>query len=55
MGWKIMQAGYLSTETYDSRAAAQAAADALNEEADEECGEETCGDGAASVVEEEVV
>lgn len=51
----IMQMGLVGEDRWandeDGRAAAQAEADRLNREADEEAGEEVWGDGAATVVE----
>lgn len=47
----VMQMGDLGPERYTTRAAAQAEADRLNAEADEETRQEVWGDGAAAVVE----
>lgn len=47
--YAVMQMGLIGRERYATRKAAQAEADRLNAEADEECGEEVFGDGAATV------
>jgi hypothetical protein len=49
--YAIMQCGELGSERFATADAAQAEADRVNAEADEECGEEIFGDGAASVCE----
>ncbi len=47
----IVQIGQIGTDRFSTREAAQCEADRLNAEADEECGEEVIGDGAACVIE----
>lgn len=44
----VIQAGYVGPERYASREEAQAEADRLNADMEDECGDD-CGDGAASV------
>lgn len=48
--YAVMQMGCIAGR-YATRAEAEAVAEAANAEADEECGEDVCGDGAASVIE----
>lgn len=49
----VVVCGYIGSERYLTREAAQREADRLNEESDEELGYEVWGDGAASVIEVE--
>lgn len=49
--YAVMQMGFLGCERYTTPALAQAEADRVNAEAEEETGDEMIGDGAATVVE----